>query len=143
MVDTFSKEIRTKTMKAVKQNHTKLEDSVIKELWKRGFRFRRNVRKLRGTPDIAIEKYKIVIFIDSCFWHGCEIHGSIPENNREYWKQKINRNKKRDEEITDFYRNHGWNVLRTWEHQLKINFSNSVDEIIEFINSSKLKSSKM
>ena len=130
-------------MKAVKQNHTKLEDSVIKELWKRGFRFRRNVRKLRGTPDIAIEKYRIAIFIDSCFWHGCEIHGSIPENNREYWKQKINRNKKRDVEITNFYKNHGWNVLRTWEHQLKINFSNSIDEIIEFINSSKLKSSKI
>ncbi|OGI25396.1 MAG: hypothetical protein A2287_09455 [Candidatus Melainabacteria bacterium RIFOXYA12_FULL_32_12] len=67
-------------MRAVKSKHTRLEDIVVNELHKRGLRFRRNVKDLKGKPDIAIKKYKIVIFIDSCFWHGCKKHCRMPKS---------------------------------------------------------------
>ncbi|WP_356948169.1 hypothetical protein [Fictibacillus fluitans] len=65
---------------------SKLEEIVSKELWRRGFRFRRNVKDLFGKPDFAIKKYKVVIFIDSCFWHNCPVHGHLPKTNVEYWQ---------------------------------------------------------
>lgn len=121
-------------MQAVKSTHTKLENIVIKELWRRGVRFRRNVANLKGKPDIAIKKYRVVIFIDSCFWHGCDLHCRLPESNVEYWSNKITGNKNRDLEITSYYLNNGWFILRIWEHQLKENLNNTLEEIIKFIN---------
>lgn len=70
MPDVFSKEIRSKIMRAVRSKGTKIEDAVARELFRNGIRYRRNVKDLPGKPDIAIKKYKMVIFIDSCFWHG-------------------------------------------------------------------------
>lgn len=75
MVDNVSKEARSQNMRAIRSRGTQLEVLVLKELWKKGIRFRKNVKKLFGSPDIAIQKYKIVIFIDSCFWHGCVTAG--------------------------------------------------------------------
>lgn len=94
MADKFTKELRSRNMKAIRSKETKLEQQVAQELWKRGFRFRKNVKKLFGTPDISIKKYKVVVFLDSFFWHGCQLHGRIPENNREYWIKKIKYNQK-------------------------------------------------
>ncbi|MCP1531669.1 DNA mismatch endonuclease (patch repair protein) [Bacillus velezensis] len=74
MSDTHTKDQRRKNMQAIKSK-SKLEDKVSSELWRRGLRFRRNVKSLFGKPDIAIKKFKIVIFIDSCFWHDCSFHG--------------------------------------------------------------------
>lgn len=68
MADKIPKEIRSKNMSAIRSTHTKHEDMVTKELWKRGIRFRKNTADLKGKPDISIKKYKIIIFIDSCFW---------------------------------------------------------------------------
>lgn len=137
MVDKVSEQVRKKTMQAVKSTGTKLERDVISELWKNGVRFRRNVTDLKGKPDIAIKKYKIVIFIDSCFWHGCELHFRLPKSNVTYWKTKINRNKKRDLEINEHYIRNGWSVLRIWEHQLSKDFDGTIKKIIEFIDSAK------
>lgn len=86
MVDTVSKERRREIMQSVR-SQSSLENLVSRELWRRGIRFRKNVRSLFGTPDIAIKKYKIVIFIDSCFWHACELHGRLPKSNQEFWKK--------------------------------------------------------
>lgn len=115
-----------------------LEDLVTHELWKRGYRFRRNVRSLKGTPDIAIKKYKVVIFIDSCFWHLCPIHGKIPKSNVEFWSNKLHRNQERDKEVTEFYERRSWNILRLWEHEIRGEFEKTVDRITEFINKSKM-----
>lgn len=137
MADKVPEEIRSKNMRAIRSTHTKLEDMVTKELWKRGFRFTKNNASLKGKPDISIKKYKIVIFIDSCFWHLCELHGHIPKSNVDYWYQKLNRNKQRDIDITSYYKNNGWNILRIWEHEIKEDFSKSIEKIASFIQNIK------
>jgi DNA mismatch endonuclease (patch repair protein) len=134
MPDKFSKEIRRKTMQAVKSKDTELENTVMKNLWNRGIRFRRNVRDLLGTPDIAIKKHRLVVFVDSCFWHGCKIHFRVPETNREYWQKKIERNKARDLKTTEYYVNHDWHILRIWEHELKQDFEGTIERIVDFVN---------
>lgn len=137
MTDNLSREARRRAMQAVRPTHTALEDSVIKELWRRGIRFRRNVKDLIGKPDIAIKRYKVVIFIDSCFWHGCELHCRIPKTNEEYWIKKIIRNKQRYKEIVDYYKLNNWHILRIWEHQIQVDFSGVIDRIAEFIGNAK------
>ncbi|WP_085507159.1 very short patch repair endonuclease [Thalassobacillus devorans] len=140
--DIMTKEQRKKTMSKIRAR-SKLEDRVTRALWARGYRFRKNVRKLRGTPDIVIQKYKVVIFIDSCFWHACPTHGNIPKSNTEFWKDKFARNKKRDEEDTLYYRNQGWKILRVWEHDLKKKkFDDTINHIAEFIDQAKAQSEK-
>ncbi|WP_025851539.1 very short patch repair endonuclease [Paenibacillus ehimensis] len=133
MVDKISPEARSRNMSAIRSTHTKIEDKVSRELWNRGIRFRRNVKKLKGKPDIAIKKYKIAIFIDSCFWHSCPEHGHIPKSNTDFWIEKLNRNKQRDISTTQYYRDIGWNVLRIWEHQIKNDFDGTIASIVEFI----------
>lgn len=103
------------------------------------FRFRKNVRKLKGNPDIAIQKYKIVFFYDSCFWHSCPTHGNRPRSNVEYWDKKLRRNIERDKEVTDYYKNIGWNILKVWEHELKEDFYGLIERIGNFIYQTKKK----
>ncbi|PLR75729.1 very short patch repair endonuclease [Bacillus sp. V3-13] len=131
-------EQRKKNMKAIRSKGTKLEDRVVKALWAKGLRFRKNVNNLFGKPDISIKKFKVVIFIDSCFWHVCELHGNKPKNNEEFWAKKLKRNVERDIEVTNYYKEKGWNILRVWEHQLnKENFEETIEEIYQFIKKAK------
>lgn len=116
-------EQRSKMMGRVRGKNTKLEQSVSKILWRKGFRFRKNVLSLFGKPDIAIKKYKVVVFIDSCFWHGCKNHFKLPKKNIDYWKKKIARNIERDDEVTLYYKNLDWTLIRVWEHELKNHFA--------------------
>lgn len=106
-------------MSLIRSKETKIELEFRKILWKRGFRYRKNVRKYFGTPDMVLKKYKTVIFIDSCFWHGCKKHGTIPKTRRKFWEKKIERNIQRDKEVGIYYRKERWNVIRIWEHELK------------------------
>jgi DNA mismatch endonuclease (patch repair protein) len=131
-MDNVSKEVRRKTMRAIKSHHSKMEDKVITALWRKGLRFRRNVGNLEGKPDIAIKKYKLVIFIDSCFWHGCELHCRMPQSNTGYWQTKIQRNKNRDREVNEHYVSKNWKVLRIWEHDLKEDFDETINKIANF-----------
>ncbi|WP_053363451.1 very short patch repair endonuclease [Bacillus sp. FJAT-27251] len=131
MAEKISKEQRSKNMRAIR-SVSKLENEVSKALWKKGFRFRKNTNMF-GKPDISIKKYKIVIFIDSCFWHSCSIHGNMPKTNQQYWLKKLERNKLRDEEVTRFYLDKGWKVLRVWEHDLKLEFDSTVNRIDQFL----------
>lgn len=134
MTDKYSKEVRKKMMSAVKSKNTKLESLVTKELWNRGFRFRKNVKDIPGKPDIAIKKYKIAIFIDSCFWHGCETHFRMPKSNIDFWKTKINRNIVRDKQVTSELLEKNWTVLRYWEHDIRNDLSKCIDDIVKNIN---------
>lgn len=136
MSDTHTPEQRKRNMQAIK-SRSKLEDRVCKELWKKGIRYRKNVKKLKGTPDLAIQKYKVVIFIDSCFFHCCPLHGNMPKNNRDYWERKLKRNIERDVEISSWYISNNWNILRLWEHEFKPDFVLTLDRIISFIEDSK------
>jgi DNA mismatch endonuclease, patch repair protein len=127
---------RSKIMSSIKAV-SKLETLVTQELWKKGYRFRRNVRGMVGTPDIAIKKYKVVIFIDSCFWHFCPIHGRMPKSNIEFWKKKLERNQERDKEHTQFYLQKGWHILRIWEHEIRQDFDETIQKIAAFIEDAK------
>lgn len=134
-MDNLTKEQRKKNMQAIKSKNTKMESIVCKELWHRGIRFRKNVKELPGKPDIAIKKYKIAIFLDSCFWHKCPLHFIRPKSNNSYWDNKIERNINRDKEVNNFYKQNGWHLLRVWEHQFKTKDTQQkvLDEIATFI----------
>lgn len=136
MADIMTREQRRKNMRAIKAV-SKLESIVASELWKKGYRFRRNTRKMMGSPDISIKKYKIVIFIDSCFWHQCPIHGNMPKTNVEFWEKKLARNKGRDQEVNEYYEENGWNIERVWEHEVRQDLDRVIAELGDFIDSSK------
>ncbi|MBY7144576.1 very short patch repair endonuclease [Virgibacillus sp. NKC19-3] len=136
MTDNLTKEQRRKNMKAIK-SVSKLESIVSRELWNKGYRFRRNIKDLKGKPDISIKKYKTVIFIDSCFFHQCPLHGNLPSTNREFWERKLNSNVQRDREVNDYYNEKGWNLMRIWEHEVKEDLNKVIYNISEFIEKSK------
>lgn len=108
-------------MSRVKSKDTKIEVEFRKAIWKAGFRYRKNSKGYFGKPDLVSKKSKTVIFIDSCFWHGCKKHCRIPATNKKYWVDKIERNKKRDKEVNNFYKKLKWKIIRILEHNLRRN----------------------
>jgi len=136
MADNMTPEQRRKNMVAIK-SVSKLESIVASELWRQGYRFRRNTKDMYGKPDISIKKYKIVIFIDSCFWHQCPLHGNMPKSNVEFWEKKLARNIERDEEVNDYYKSKDWNIKRIWEHEVKQDLDKVIKELTEFIEVAK------
>lgn len=121
MADIKTKEERSQNMAAIKGKDTKPEMLVRKYLFSRGLRFRVQVRKLSGTPDIVLPKYKTAIFVNGCFWHGHEgcKYFRLPKSNVEFWKEKIERNIERDRESTQALQDLGWNVICVWECELR------------------------
>lgn len=120
-MDVHDTKTRSYNMSRIKGKRTKPEDLVAKYLFAQGYRYRRNVKSLPGTPDIVLKKYRTVIFINGCFWHmheGCK-YFVWPENNAEFWKEKLLANKRRDEEKIKQLTSNGWKVLVIWECQLK------------------------
>lgn len=114
-------EQRSRCMAAVKGRDTKPEMIVRKYLFSRGLRFRVQVRKLPGKPDIVLPKYKTVIFVNGCFWHGHEEckYFRLPKSNVEFWKEKIERNVARDTRSKTELKALGWRVIRVWECEIK------------------------
>ena len=108
-------------MASIRGKNTRPEILVRKYLFAHGYRFRIHVKKLPGTPDIVLLKYRTVIFVNGCFWHGhrnCTFY-SKPKSNVDFWEQKIERNIKRDLENRIKLRDMGWHVIQFWECQLK------------------------
>lgn len=133
MADTLTPEQRKRCMSRVKGIDTKPEVKLRKALWREGLRYRLGY-KLPGKPDVVFVSARIVVFVDGCFWHGCPIHGSIPETNRMFWEKKIKKNILRDLEVTSELQDIGWTVVRVWTHELKENFSSVVAEITRTVN---------
>ena len=108
-------------MAAIQGKDTKPEMIVRKYLFSRGLRFRVQVRKLPGTPDIVLPKYKTVIFVNGCFWHGHEgcKYFRLPNSNVEFWEEKIERNVARDVRNEAELKALGWRVIRVWECEIK------------------------
>lgn len=106
-------------MARIRSKDTKPEWIVRRYLFSRGYRYRKNVKGLPGTPDIVLRKYGIVIFIHGCFWHGHEVDGTMPRTNSEFWRSKIERNKQRDLRDKERLKEMGWRVMTVWECQLK------------------------
>ena len=114
-------EQRSRCMAAVKGKDTKPEMIVRKYLFSKVLRYRLHNKKLMGSPDIVLKKYKTVIFIDGCFWHGhdgCK-YFKMPKSNEFFWEQKIRRNKARDISNDYVLQTEGWRVIRIWECEIK------------------------
>lgn len=114
-------------MSKVRSKDSKIETEFRKNLWRAGFRYSKNSSKYFGKPDLVLLKYKTAIFVDSCFWHGCKKHGTMPQTRKKFWEAKIERNKQRDKEVNKHYKKIGWKVFRVWEHDLK----NNLEEIVK------------
>jgi len=136
-MDVISKTKRSDLMRKIKSKETRIEVLFRKKLWQKGFRYRKNVSSYFGKPDILLKKYKTVILIDSCFWHGCAKHFRQPSTRKKYWIEKIERNRKRDAQVNRHYKKTGWKVVRVWEHDLKNKLDLSVDKAIKIIKSVK------
>ena len=107
-------------MSKISGKETKPEILVRKYLFSKGFRFRKNDKHLPGRPDIVLPKYKTVIFIHGCFWHGhhCKA-GKLPETNKEFWENKINSNIERDKKNQHKLEKLGWKIIIIWQCKLK------------------------
>lgn len=136
-MDNVSSEVRKRTMQSVKSRNTKLENKIMKALWNNGIRYRKNVKDLVGHPDISIKNKKVVVFVDSCFWHGCPEHCRMPHSNEIYWNKKIANNKERDEIVNKHYADQGWTCVRVWEHELRYHFDFTVTRLVEMIQKVK------
>lgn len=121
MTDTLSKEERSRVMAKVKSRGTKPEKKVRSLLFSLGFRFRLCQKNLPGKPDIVLKKYRTVIFVHGCFWHGHENckNARIPKSNVEFWKNKIEHNKQRFAEVSRQLQEQGWKVVVIWECETK------------------------
>lgn len=120
-MDVHDSKTRSYNMSCIKDKRTKPEEIVARYLFSQGFRYRRNVRSLPGTPDIVLKKYNTVIFVNGCFWHmheNCR-YSVMPENHKEFWAEKLLKNKERDEKKKRQLEQMGWNVIVVWECQLK------------------------
>lgn len=129
MVDIFTKKKRSEVMSKVKNKGSKIENIFAKALWNEGFRYRRNSTQYFGKPDFILKKYKTVIFIDSCFWHGCKKHKSLPVTNKKFWRDKIKWNKQRDKEVNRYYKKQNWKIFRVWEHDLPRSIAAIINQI--------------
>ncbi len=121
MPDVMTPEQRSSCMSHIRSKNTKPEILVRKELFSRGFRYRINVSGLPGKPDIVLPKYRTVIFVNGCFWHGhsgCR-YFVLPKTNPTFWEQKIRSNQQRDTDDKVILESMGWQVLTIWECQLK------------------------
>ena len=137
-MDKLTPQQRHKTMAAIRGKNTKPEMIVRRGLWKRGFRYRLNHKRLPGHPDLVLRKYRTCIFVNGCFWHGHNVAlpqmsdgrsqmgdviessecCKIPKTNREFWVAKIRRNKERDKEEQKKLAAMGWHCITVWECEL-------------------------
>ena len=115
-MDNHTEEQRHRNMQAIKSKDSAIEIRLRKELWKRGIRYRKNVKDVFGHPDIALKGKKIAIFCDSEFWHGFDWETSKEkiQTRREFWIPKIEKNMERDKEVNRKLQEDGWLVIRFW-----------------------------
>lgn len=121
MPDNHSKEIRSYNMSRIRAESNRYEEMVRKYLFSCGLRYRKNDKRYPGKPDIVLPKYKVMIFINGCFWHmhdGCK-KAVLPQSNIDYWIPKLQTNRKRDEMNKMYLEQSGWRVITVWECELK------------------------
>ena len=120
MADVFSTSKRSEIMKKVKPNNNKTtEQQMIKVFKEQQISGWRRHYDVKGHPDFVFPKRKIAVFVDGCFWHGHDCRNTRPEDNKDYWEKKRNRNVQHDLEITHRFEERGWTVIRIWECELK------------------------
>ena len=127
-------------MSHIRSKDTRPEQAVRRELWRRGYRYRLNVRTLPGTPDIVLPKYRTAIFVNGCFWHGhrgCSKY-TVPKTNVDFWKAKVAHNQERDALNIQRLESISWNVITVWECELaKALLPATIDRIEDRIKANK------
>ena len=120
MTDIYDKAKRSAIMSKISGKETKPEILVRKFLHTNGFRFRKNDKRYPGKPDVILPKFKTIIFIHGCFWHGhlCKA-GKLPETRKEFWTEKLQANKARDNQNIQELKKLGWKVLVIWQCEIK------------------------
>ena len=134
-MDVLSREQRHKNMSHIRAKDTTPEILLRKALWHCGLRYRKNYRQLPGSPDIAITRCRIAIFVDGDFWHakGHREHpGEQIATNKEFWQKKLKRNVERDKEVNDELTDMEWVVLRFWESDIKKDLKKCVKTVCEY-----------
>lgn len=134
-MDVLTSQQRRRNMQRNRSADTSPERRLRLALWRRGLRYRKNWRALPGSPDIALTRQKIAIFVDGDFWHarGHLAHpGEQIATHREYWSKKLARNVERDRETNDALTQAGWLVLRFWESDIKEDLPAVLDEIAKY-----------
>jgi len=128
-MDKHTPEQRRKNMQAVKNKDSKIELLLRHELWQRGIRYRKNVNSIYGHPDLAFIGKKVVVFVDSEFWHGFDWENRKRDfkSHQEFWIPKIERNIARDEEVNEKLKADGWTVIRFWGNDIKKDVSACAD----------------
>lgn len=130
--DLLSAKKRSELMSKIRSRNTKFEQEFTASLRKATHKkFQTNVASIKGKPDIVFQKDKICIFLDSNFWHGWYYPSWKHLLKNDFWREKIENNRKRDRKTTVFLRKKGWQVIRIWEHELSKNFDNSIKKIIK------------
>lgn len=110
---------RRRMMSRIKGRDTGPELSLRRAVWALGLRYRLQYRIGRTRPDMVFIGRGLAVFVDGCFWHGCPLHSTMPKSNRDFWEQKLTRNRERDAEDTRRLEAEGWRVLRLWEHEIE------------------------
>ncbi len=132
MPDNLTPEQRSYCMSRIKGKDTGLERRVRSELHKRGFRFRKHVKDLRGKPDVVFTRAKVAVFIDGDFWHGHRFP-TWEHKVSDFWKEKISKNRERDKKNHRKLKEMGWTVIRLWQHDLKRDFDGCIDKIVSAV----------
>jgi len=132
-MDNLTPAQRRKNMSNIRSVGTVPEKLIARELRKRRIYFSRNVKSLVGKPDFVFRKKKIVVFIDSDFWHGHPTRCVMPKSNCDYWNEKILRNRNRDKKVNRHFKKDGWEIVRIWEYDLKRDFQKSFEKIIKIL----------
>ena len=131
----YTSKKRSELMSKIKSQNTKPELKLKKALWNLGFRYRKNLKMLPGSPDIVFTRSKLAIFVDGEFWHGHnwpEKKAKI-KTNRDFWIPKIERNIQRDLQNNLVLSDAGWSVIRIWEHELKNDFEGCLNRVISYL----------
>jgi len=128
-MDNLTKEQRKKNMQNIRSINTKPERLIMRELSRRKIYFAKYVSSIIGKPDIVFRRKKVILFVDSDFWHGHPKRLIMPKSNKKYWETKIERNKKRDKEVNTQLKKDGWKVIRLWEYDIKYNIGKCVKKI--------------
>lgn len=131
--DHLSPEERSELMSRINSTETEPEQLTRSLLHRAGYRFRKNVSDLPGTPDVVLPKYNTVIFVHGCYWHrhDCRKGRSVPTKNREFWLEKFERNVERDAENEKALKDLGWRVLTVWECELNEDPVDAVENLME------------
>tara|TARA_B100001964_G_C13930117_1_gene464175 strand:- start:218 stop:625 length:408 start_codon:yes stop_codon:yes gene_type:complete len=133
-MDNLTKEQRRKNMQNIRSKGTLPEQIIMRELQRRKIYFARHVDSIIGKPDIVFRRKKVIVFVDSDFWHGHPKRFIMPKSNLEYWKKKLDRNKKRDKEVNKILEKNGYKVIRVWEHDVKKRFNKAMNRILRAID---------